>query len=160
MRNNFTFCHSKCDSEWDDCIEEDEKYLRENNFYDSESIQNTCPTYDPSSPGDPYPGQPPQSFPPLPDIPPYPTHAQGYGYNHNSYSASQHANRRQDNQESRQESFQSTETVCRVYQGSMGKRARCDKNIEVRDVGYEPAREIDVPPLDPCDDDEDDTGLC
>ena len=141
--------HSKCDSEWDDCIEEDEKYLREKTDYYKDYYGDTCPTYSPNSQDDPYPGQPfvqeNQQNQNYHQYNQYNTHQQ-YNY--------QHANRRQ-------EEVKATENNCRVYTaGEKGERIRCDTNIEVRGVDYQTARDVNIDELDPCQDGSSTSSLC
>ena len=140
--------HSKCDSEWDDCIEADEKYLREKTDYYEKYYGDTCPVYSPGSQDDPYPGQPIVENQPKPQ-PQYkysnyhPSNQYHYT-NHNTLrGVISHATRRQ-------EETKSTGTNCRVYQGQKGERVRCDTNIEIRNVDYQTARDVNVEALDPC----------
>ena len=116
------------------------------NYYDA---LDTCPTYSPNSPDDPYPGQPIQDLQLK-----YPNNGHTYPY----HSVVQHANRRQEDNTIPVESFKSTETVCRLYQRedeSKDAKVRCDKNIEMRDAPYTMAKAVPVEALDPCDRDPD-----
>ena len=145
---------SKCESEWDDCIKEDERYLREKTDYYERFYGDTCPSYSPDDEDDPYPGQPfvenRQKPPP------------SYGYNQHEYNKyrfdnnqyHQHATRRQEDVKVQDGSN------CRVYTGPKGERVRCDTNIEIRNAEYEDVRNIDVAPYDPCADGQDTSGLC
>ena len=114
--------------------------MREKTDYYTKFYGDTCPTYNPDSQDDPYPGQPFVQ-----------KNQQNNNYDqYNHYNAYpqynyQHANRRQ-------EEVIATEQNCRVYTaGDRGERVRCDTNIERRNVDYETARNIDPGELNPCE---------
>ena len=107
------FIFSKCDSEWRDCIEEDENYLRQNTDYYFHNYADQCPAYDKNSPFDPYPGQPvvPNTVPDFPDF----------------FSR-------------RQETLACTSTKpadCRVLKKGSAERLRCDETCQSASGSYE-----------------------
>ena len=127
--------------------------MREKTDYYKDYYGDTCPTYSPNSQDDPYPGQPfvqdsnqqNQKYHQYNQYNQYNTHQQ-YDY--------QHHNRRQ-------EEVKATENNCRVYTaGTKGERVRCDTNIEVRDVDYKTARDVNIDELDPCQDGSSTSSLC
>jgi hypothetical protein len=75
---------SKCDSEWRDCVQADEEYLRGKTDYYLNNFADQCPAYDPNSTDDPYPGQPVQ--------------AKRQKYPDSLLNSYQYANRRQETQ--------------------------------------------------------------
>ena len=52
------FSYSKCNSQWENCVGPDEKYLRGQADYFEKYFGDTCPSYNPDAKNDPYPGQP------------------------------------------------------------------------------------------------------
>ena len=144
--------NSKCESEWVDCIEEDEKYLRQSTDYYSRFYGDMCPAYSPDSQADAYPGQPfVETRKETHQVYPYKQYQQNnYHYSNNK----QHANRRQEQVKTQDGS------IARVYTGPKGERVRCDYNIEKRDADFEEVMNSDTGPYDPCADGQDTSGLC
>ena len=132
----FYILYSKCNSQWENCIGPDEKYLRGTDYY-GQLHGNTCPFYNPNVKSDPYPGQPffddeeqPKAnsyLPPKSNI-----------YNENKYicnplhTYSQSYNRRQETILIKESA---KGQVCRLWT-NMGNKVVCDGNIEYREGTY------------------------
>ena len=147
--------YSKCNSQWENCIGPDEKYLRKQADYFEKYFGDTCPSYNPDDKSDSYPGQPfiedtekskPKNY-----------HQNTYIYNPpNPYVPS--GNRRKDDTG---ETLRLTKTAlelginCRKHKNV----AVCGKNYEMKGVPKEEISETKVGPIG-CNIVEDKCGDC
>ena len=132
--------YSKCNSQWENCIGPDEKFLRGKTDYYKKYYGDTCPSYNPNDESDPYPGQPffEEEEQPKTDsyLPPSTNsyHQDAYIYNPPQSYSYPH-NRRQG------EEVQAATNNCRKWTNN-GNSVVCDENIEIRNTSIEELNEI------------------
>ena len=132
--------YSKCNSQWENCIGPDEKFLRGKTDYYKKYYGDTCPSYNPDDESDPYPGQPfvEEEEQPIVDnyLPPSTNsyHQNAYIYNPPQSYSYPH-NRRQG------EEVKAAANNCRKWTNN-GDVAVCDENIEIRNKAIEELNEM------------------
>ena len=140
MINNYFLWISGCSTQWVDCIDEDEHYLEENNFYNHSLTtigelgkDDRCLPGPENVDSDPYPG--------------YLAETSRIVFEQNDIE-----NRNQQRISSRRikrqtgEKFKSSAARCRVIVTRLGKKIRrCDKLIDIRNIRYTQARRYTPP---------------
>ena len=126
--------YSKCNSQWENCIGPDEKYLRGTDYY-RQLHGNTCPSYNPNVESDPYPGQPffeDEEQPKADNYLPPKTSS----YNENKYIYNPlHTYIPSDNRRQEKIFIKQKGQHCRLWK-NMGNKVTCDGSIEYREGTY------------------------